>query len=597
MADVAASAAPERSSERLSATENGVAVTDTDGTNDGRIRIANPAAAGLFGVPAESLVGRTLGELLLAVDGPGVLAGERLGLRADGSRVPLQLSEAPIQLNGTPSRVLALQDLSERKARDAQIDQLLTRLQLACDVAEIGIWDWDLHSNRLAWDARMCDWYAVPEAVRAQGLFYELWRSRVHPEDLARIEATLGASRAQIDQPFKGTFRILLPDGRLRHIEGACVCLSDGAGKPARMLGINRDMSEAWMRERERADALQRAEAGSRAKSSFLANISHEVRTPLNSILGMCGVLLEEITDPHQRQQLVHIRSAGSLLLQLLNDVLDHAKIEAGQLRIEAVPFRLAELFEHCRAMFAAQAGHKRLDFDWQLPAALPPVVVGDPLRLQQVLNNLIGNALKFTERGSIRVELQLLGQEAGQAWIKVLVHDTGIGLAPGQLARLFTAFQQADESTTRQYGGTGLGLAICKRLVELMGGEIGVTSAAGMGSTFWFTLPLGLAGADARPVSLPAPAGVPPGPPAQAASGPDPDPAEALPLLRELAQLLAGGQARARQCSRRLETLFAGTSAAHDYETLARDIAAFRFAAALQQLQAFAEQRHWDLS
>jgi len=239
--------------------------------------------------------------------------------------------------------------------------------------------------------------------------------------------------------------------------------------------------------------ALDAAEAASRIKSEFLANMSHEIRTPMNAVLGLAQLLLDMELAPKQRDYLHKIHQAATTLLGVLNDILDYSKIEAGYLRVEMVPMRLDEVLRNSVTLFEARATEKQLQLDWHIEPQVPLLLEGDPLRLGQVLNNLIGNAIKFTARGSVQVVVSCAQTLPQAVLLKVVVRDTGIGLTAEQISGIFEAFQQADASTTRKYGGTGLGLSISKRLVELMGGEMGVDSEAGQGSRFWFTVRLGV--------------------------------------------------------------------------------------------------------
>ncbi|MCM8611427.1 ATP-binding protein [Accumulibacter sp.] len=242
----------------------------------------------------------------------------------------------------------------------------------------------------------------------------------------------------------------------------------------------------------ELAAARDAAEAASRAKSVFLANMSHEIRTPMNAIIGLTHLLRRTASDPRQQAQLARITGAAQHLLAIINDILDLSKIEAGKLDLDPANFELQAVLDRISVVCSGQAVAKGLDLMFDIDPGLPAGLHGDAMRLTQVLLNLVGNALKFTERGSVLLRARKVEETAADVLVRFEVRDTGIGIASESLGRLFGAFEQADGSTTRRYGGTGLGLAISQRLVRLMGGTIEVDSRAGEGSSFWFALRLG---------------------------------------------------------------------------------------------------------
>ncbi|MDR3414857.1 MAG: PAS domain-containing protein [Nevskia sp.] len=401
-------------------------------------------------------------------------------------------------------------DITELKQKERYIRSLNERIQLAVKAGGVGIWDMDFSTGRFIWDEQMHALYGrKPGELRGE---LEEWHAAVHPDDVERASAGWDLS-VNATSVFNDEFRIVLPSGELRHIRGQARVFRHPDGSPARALGVNWDVTA----ERQAAEALHKAklaaEAAERAKGRFLAIVSHEIRTPMNAVLGMTRLALGTELDTRQRGYLEKIDRSAKALLAIINDVLDLSKIEEGRIELEETRFTLQSVIESVSAVTAIKAEEKGLHLGWTVQPGVAGAWIGDPLRLGQVLINLVSNAVKFTDAGEVAVSIALEPEAETETspcrTLRFDVRDTGIGLEPGQIERLFQAFSQADSDTSRRYGGTGLGLFICKQLVELMGGSIRVESKPGQGSTFSFTVrvqPAQASGAGPRDEDAPIP-------------------------------------------------------------------------------------------
>ncbi|NMH64005.1 response regulator [Shewanella salipaludis] len=389
--------------------------------------------------------------------------------------------------------------------QQAALESASQQLRKAAEVAELGIWTWTLADNRVEWNERMFAMYEQPLSLREQGLDYEHWRMRVHPDDIAATEAKLIAA-VEGRGVYDPVFRIVTPGGVIRHIQAGAQVERDKQGKTLKVMGINLDITEQCHLEESLRYAKCQADEASAAKSAFLANMSHEIRTPMNAVLGMLQLIQHTQMTEQQQDYVAKSQTAAKSLLRLLNDVLDFSKIDAGKLELDSQPCAIENIMRDLAVILSGnQSNPGSVEVIFDLDASIPAYLKADQLRLQQVLINLASNAIKFTQRGHVIVSIQCLSRDAAQASLRMAVTDTGIGIAAAEQEKIFSGFVQAESSTSRRYGGTGLGLAITKRLVELMGGELHLCSQVGSGSCFWFDINLPIIANDTgvQPISL----------------------------------------------------------------------------------------------
>ncbi|MFS2223894.1 CHASE domain-containing protein [Pantoea sp. B65] len=378
-------------------------------------------------------------------------------------------------------------DITQAKNLQASLTIARNQLIRAADVAELGIWLWDIKENSITFDERMNEIYDIPAELRAAPVAYDYWRSKIHPEDIASVHEQFNAA-VQGSGVFRQIFRIVIRD-KIHFIESAGMVEHDELGEATIMTGINRDITQQREDEETLRQARQSADEANQAKSAFLANMSHELRTPMNAILGMLTLLRKTDLTPRQADYAQKSEAASRTLLHLLNDILDFSKIEAGKMELDPHPFDINEMLRDLSVILSGNVKVKPVEILFDIDPILPQYLLGDSLCLQQILTNLTSNALKFTEQGEIVLFIEVLHYDKQQVSLHIGVRDTGIGILPEQQGRIFKAFGQAEGSITRRFGGTGLGLVISQRLVALMGGELAMESRPGKGSLFHFTI------------------------------------------------------------------------------------------------------------
>jgi PAS domain S-box-containing protein len=544
-------AARHRLSTIVTSVAEGIVLLDASGC----IIECNPAAEYILGLSADQLRGRAAvdpGWQALREDGsdfPGLEHPSMVTLRTGRAfrsfpmavRLPsgdlrwVSVSTEPLRdVDGTiTSVVVSFSDITAQREQQRRMD-------LVVQGARLGTWDWHVPSGAVIFNARWAEMlgYRLDE-IDAN---FSSWDKLLHPEDRPRAAATLQEHLDGRTSEYRVEVRLRRKDGSWAWILSAGAVTERATdGKPIRATGVHVDVSAAKELEFNLAEAKRQAESASASKSEFLANMSHEIRTPMTAILGFADLLASEGDlgkAPRQRIEYIDtIRRNGEHLLSIINDILDLSKIEAGRMSVEQIATSPAALVHDVLSLMDVKAQSKNLRLTADFLTPVPATIQSDTLRLRQILMNLVGNAIKFTETGSVSIGVRC---DLAAGTMRFDVTDTGIGISPEQIGRLFEAFTQADTSTTRRFGGTGLGLRISKRLAEILGGDITVVSTPGRGSTFTLTISTGpLAGGTtispeeassvvSAPLAADAPADTPPPQP----SNSQPVPPPALPLV-----------------------------------------------------------------
>lgn len=469
---------------------------------DGTFLYLSPSVEQVLGRSPQSLIGKTCAEVIHPDDVAATYdrmqtgmrearAGEPVhieyrAIRADGSIAWLEAS--PRSVTDPAGRVVEIhdhvRDISRRKAAEAEQAKLVETLNLAGQMAGVGHWRLEVANSRVTWSDEVYRIHGVDPVTFDPN--YDEALDFYHPEDRDLVRAGIQAS-IEGGEPGEFKLRLIRADGEERVVASRWTPERDTEGRAVAICGVFQDVTPAEMAARRLEEARDRAEAASQAKSEFLANMSHELRTPLTSVIGFSGLLGASRALPEKEKRFVdRIQAASQALLSVINDILDYSKLEADAVDLDPRPYEPRVLAESAAGIVEAQCRARGLALTVEVDPDTPPTLVGDEGRLRQVMLNFLSNAAKFTAQGGVTLRVRPVGDR-----IRVEVTDTGIGIAPDKIDILFERFTQADASTTRTHGGTGLGLAISRRLIGLMGGEIGASSRPGEGSTFWFEAPM----------------------------------------------------------------------------------------------------------
>jgi two-component system, sensor histidine kinase and response regulator len=474
------------------------------------VTMANPAFCDIFGYTQQDCLGRRLEELIVQPGAEGaflaniqriaegaVFQGSMKRQRKDGVLVDVEVHATRLLADGQYCGAFALfQDITKRVEAETALRQSEEVFRTLCASAPVGVFRSDENGVSI---------YANQKMTEIRGVTLEQFKANpnqgIHPEDVERVSASRRLNYARGGR-FADQFRYLKPNGETVWVSLQGGPIRDSEGRLQGYVGVLEDITLLREAHEQMRKAKEAADAASRAKSEFLANMSHEIRTPMNGIIGMTELAMETELDPSQREYLNAVKYSADSLLTVINDILDFSKIEVGKLSLDPIEFNLRDHLGQAMKILAARAHEKGLELACFVPPELPDFVVGDPVRLRQVILNLVGNAIKFTEKGEVVLRVDLESQGSDAMWMHFAVSDTGIGIPVEKQQLIFEPFSQADTSTTRRYGGTGLGLSICSRLIEMMNGRIWLESEEGHGATFHFTVQFGRASALPGPIS-----------------------------------------------------------------------------------------------
>ncbi len=476
--------------------------------DQGKFLLANKVVAGLYGTTPEAMIGKDDADfgvpaeqneffrqnvLSIMARGEAEVVNEESFDALSGQKRYFKSIKKPFKDEQGNNQILVIaHDMTADVEAQKQIATSELRLRYALEATQEGIWDWDISSGAVEHNShwyRMLGYDSTDIASTVDG-FSELIYTQDRDAVFAKIKAHFSGEITRYDSEH----RMCCKDGSLIWVhDRGCVVEYSAAGEPLRMVGSFSNINERKLAEQALVRAKQQAEAANRSKSEFLANMSHEIRTPMNGVIGMASLLLSTKLTAEQRDYLETMHTSGEALLTVINDILDFSKVESGQMTLENITFNVRDVIHSTVELLLLTIKNKGLSFKLTVDDSVPQQLVGDAGRWRQIITNLVGNAIKFTAKGSISIALSAK-QLGSKIQLHTAVSDTGIGIAQDKRDKLFIPFSQVDASTTREFGGTGLGLSISRQLAMLMGGEIGVESEAGVGSCFWFTVVMPLA-------------------------------------------------------------------------------------------------------
>lgn len=380
-------------------------------------------------------------------------------------------------------------DITKEIEDEEKWKELAQKYELILNSTGIGVWEWDIKHNEFTRSDTIYDLYEMTKITDASFEYaFEEYEKKIHSEDLFFVQSNMERLISGEIDSSEGEFRIITSSGNIKHTKYTTKIEKENDGTVTRIYGINLDISKIKQYELQLIEAVEKADSSNKAKSEFLANMSHEIRTPMNAIIGLSHLLLGTNLSEKQTDYLKKIKNSSNSLLRIINDILDFSKIESGKIDIEEIEFPLSQVLDTVSSIISHNAQEKGLEIIFSVEQDVPLILIGDPLRLGQIIINICSNAVKFTMKGEIIIRIERVYSDSEQLELKVTITDTGIGIKEEYIPNLFNSFSQSDSSTTRKYGGSGLGLSISKNLVELLGGRVWVESEFGKGSKFFFT-------------------------------------------------------------------------------------------------------------